>query len=81
MSDTADQHSEHGLLDVDMGMDTLFDMSAPQPNYKTLIEQGGFVEPMEGFALSFDRAITEHVLRHHEIFSSVVEMNLGTSAR
>jgi cytochrome P450 len=59
------------------GMQAMFDLSAPQANYKSLIEQGGFVRPMEGMALSFDRAITEHVLRHHELFSSRVEMNLG----
>jgi cytochrome P450 len=59
------------------GMQALFDLSAPQPNYKKLLEQGGFVRPMEGMAISFDRAITEHVLRHHELFSSRVEMSLG----
>jgi cytochrome P450 len=60
-----------------MGMQALFDLSAPQPNYQALLEQGGFVQPMEKMAISFDRAITEHVLRHHELFSSRVEMNLG----
>jgi len=59
------------------GLQALFDMSAPQPNYRSLIEQGGFLQPAEGFALSFDRQITEYVLRHHELFSSRVEMNLG----
>ncbi len=59
------------------GLQALFDMSAPQPNYRSLIEQGGFLQPAEGFALSFDRQITEHILRHHELFSSRVEMNLG----
>ena len=61
------------------GMQALFDMSAPQPNYKGLLEKGGFLEPMEGMALSFDRRITEHVLRHHELFSSRVEMKLGNT--
>jgi cytochrome P450 len=59
------------------GLQALFDMSAPQPKYRSLIEQGGFLQPAEGFALSFDRQITEYVLRHHELFSSRVEMNLG----
>jgi cytochrome P450 len=54
-----------------------FDFSAPQQNYQRLLEQGGFFQPMERMALSFDRAITEHILRHHEVFSSRVEMNLG----
>jgi cytochrome P450 len=64
-------------VESEPGLQALFDMSAPQPNYRSLIEQGGFLQPAEGFALSFDRQITEHVLRHHELFSSRVEMNLG----
>jgi cytochrome P450 len=58
-------------------MEALTDMSAPQHNYKSLIEQGGYVSPMDGIGLSFSRANTEYVLRHHEIFSSRVEMHLG----
>jgi cytochrome P450 len=64
-------------VEGDPGLQALFDMSAPQPNYRHLIEQGGFLQPAEGFALSFDRQITEYVLRHHELFSSRVEMKLG----
>jgi cytochrome P450 len=60
-----------------MAMQAMFDLAAPQPGYQTLIEQGGYVEPMPGMALSFDRANTEFVLRHHELFSSASEMNLG----
>jgi cytochrome P450 len=60
-----------------LGMEAMFDLSAPQPNYLTLIEQGGLVQPMEGVAFSFTRTNTEFVLRHHELFSSRVEMNLG----
>jgi cytochrome P450 len=63
--------------DTQLGMAALFDMSSPQPNYRELLEQGGFVQPMEQIAISFDRAVTEHVLRHHELFSSRVEMKLG----
>ncbi len=55
----------------------MVDLADPQPRYLAMIEQGGFVEPMDGFAMSFDRSITEHVLRHHELFSSRVEMKLG----
>jgi cytochrome P450 len=58
-------------------MEALMDMSAPQNNYRTLIEQGGYLSPMEGMGLSFSRANTDYVLRHHEIFSSRVEMHLG----
>src|ERR1700739_1711205 len=58
-------------------MQSLFDLSAPQPNYKALIEQGGIVEVMPGTSISFSRELTEHVPRHHELFSSRVEMHLG----
>ena len=77
MGETASADEGRGLVDVPMGMDTLFDMSAPQPNYKTLIEQGGFVQPMDEFAISFNRTVSEHVLRHHEVFSSTFELGLG----
>jgi cytochrome P450 len=63
--------------DNQQGMAALFDMSAPQPNYRELLEQGGFLQPMEQIAISFDRAVTEHVLRHHELFSSRVDLKLG----
>jgi cytochrome P450 len=59
------------------GMHDLLDMSAPQPRYLALIEQGGYLSPMESMGLSFDRSISEYVLRHHDLFSSRVEMNLG----
>jgi cytochrome P450 len=58
-------------------LQSMFDLAAPQSRYKTLIEQGGFVQPMDGMALSFSRDLTEFVLRHHELFSSRVDMNLG----
>src|SRR3954447_23292238 len=64
-------------VDDGWGMDALFDMSAPQPNYKALIEQGGYVEAMEGFSITFNREITDYVLRHHEIFSSNSQLDLG----
>ena len=55
----------------------LLDLSAPQPTYQSLIAAGGFVEPMEGMVLAFDRALTDHVLRHHELFSSQFDLGLG----
>lgn len=69
--------SEPGTVDAQLGMQAMLDLAAPQPRYKTLMEAGGLVEPMPGMALSFDRANTEFVLRHHELFSSRVEMHLG----
>ncbi len=62
---------------AEMAMRSMTEMAAPQENYRQLIEQGGFAQPMEGVALSYDGALTEFVLRHHELFSSRVEMNLG----
>src|SRR5256885_14017346 len=32
---------------------------------------------MDGCASSFNRAVTDHVLRHHEIFSSASNLDLG----
>lgn len=60
-----------------MGMQAMFDLAKPQDNYRVLLEQGGYFLPMEGMAMSFDRAVTEFVLRNHQLFSSRVEMNLG----
>src|SRR5690242_7407589 len=64
-------------VDESWGMDALFDMSAPQPNYKALIEQGGYVDAMEGFTITFSRDVTDYVLRHHEAFSSNSPLDLG----
>ena len=58
-------------------MAAMLDLSSPQANYKAVIDGPGFVQPAEGLVLTFDREITEHVLRHHELFSSRVEMDLG----
>jgi cytochrome P450 len=60
-----------------MSMQDMFDLAAPQERYKALIDQGGYVEPMAGMGMSFDRTLTEFVLRNHQLFSSRVEMNLG----
>jgi cytochrome P450 len=42
-----------------------------------MIDGGGFMQPMEGMAVSFDRDLTDHILRHHESFSSRVDLHLG----
>ena len=62
---------------ANFGMQALLGLPDPQEHYKTLIDQGGYLCPMDGVGLSFARAPTEHVLRHHETFSSRVEMRLG----
>src|ERR1700737_3812302 len=57
-------------------MAILLDLAAPQPGYKRMNDSGGF-RSIEGSVISFDRDSAEYVLRHHELFSSRVEMNLG----
>jgi cytochrome P450 len=58
-------------------MAALLDLSSPQANYKQMIDGPGLLQPSDGVVLTFDRALTEYVLRHHEFFSSRVEMGLG----
>jgi cytochrome P450 len=70
---TSAEHDENAFAQ----MQDLFNMAEPQPRYKQMIEQGGFVRPMDGFAMVFNRDLADFVLRHHELFSSQVEMNLG----
>ena len=77
MTDTTADVNEEADSYNQFGMQALLDLSNPQPNYKALLEQGGFAQPMEGMVLSFARTNTEFVLRHHELFSSNFAMNLG----
>lgn len=76
MSDTMDDGAKAGGL-FELSMELMLDLAAPQPNYKRVLDQGGFVGPTDGFAISFDRSVTEHVLRHHELFSSQFDLGLG----
>jgi len=76
MSGTDDDAGQGGGL-FELAMELMVDLAAPQPVYMTVLDQGGFVGPNDGFALSFERSITEHVLRHHELFSSQFELGLG----
>lgn len=55
----------------------MLDMAAPQPRYKRMIDDGGFAIPMPGMATAFSREVVEHVLRHHELFSSEGTLELG----
>ena len=80
----ADRTSTHDVAAVpggteyaQPGLDDLMNLAAPQARYLEIIAKGGLVQPMDGLALSFPRATTEYVLRHHELFSSRVEMSLG----
>jgi cytochrome P450 len=58
-------------------MAAMLEMSAPQPNWASLIEHGGFAAFDENMAMVLDRESVDFVLRHHELFSSRVEMSLG----
>ena len=62
---------------LEMALSAITDLAAPQQRYLDLIAGGGFEQPMEGVALSFSRVNTDYVLRHHEQFSSVVDLGLG----
>src|SRR5437868_6718672 len=80
MSDESSENTggatEAELPDV-ADFEALLDMRAPQPGYRTAIEQGGLLEPMEGFKITFSRELTDYVLRHHELFSSNSGLDLG----
>ncbi|CAB4365096.1 MAG: cytochrome P450 [Actinobacteria bacterium] len=54
-------------------------MECPQAGYVAMQQQheGGLLCPMDGIAVSFGREITDYVLRHHELFSSAVDLPLG----
>ncbi len=82
MTDTSDTSGTSGDGQPTAGdgialMGELFQLAAPQQRYLDLMATGGFVQPMDGFALSFLRENTEYVLRHHDAFTSRVEMGLG----
>jgi len=65
------------MADSEQAAITMTELKNPQPHYLDMIARGGYVELMEGMALSFDRVTIDHVLRNHQLFSSRVEMGLG----
>src|SRR5690349_10099051 len=69
----SDDQSLNSMQDISF----LLELSAPQSGYRTAIEQGGFLTPEAGLGMVFDRANVDHILRHHELFSSQCELNLG----
>lgn len=71
-------HSDAAPINTQQALQgAMLELSAPQPNYKALLEAGGFAEPAQGVAMSFNRANTEFVLRNHALFSSRVDMSMG----
>jgi len=62
---------------LDNGLDMFLNLAAPQAGYGQVIEAGGALQPVDGLTATFSRALTEYVLRHHELFSSVGGIDLG----
>lgn len=54
-------------------------LACPQSAYLRMQQEqpGGLLCPMNGLAVSFGREVSDFVLRHHELFSSAVDMPLG----
>ncbi len=72
------EHSDVAPINTQQALQgAMLELSAPQPNYRALLEGSGFAEPAEGMAMSFNRTNTEFVLRNHTLFSSRVEMSMG----
>jgi cytochrome P450 len=59
------------------GMEAMLNLAVPQPLYRKAIDDGGYLQAEEGFTVTFSRELSEHVLRHHELFSSVGGLDLG----
>ena len=83
MTDVTDsatgEATEENPLEAAMyaSMEDMFNFAAPQAGYIERIEEGGLLQPMPGMAMSYSRQNTEYVLRHHEQFSSHMDMGLG----
>ena len=78
MTEVTDGGADGAEARMEMGMEAMMlDLAAPQQRYLDFIAAGGFMQPMEGLALSYSRLNTEYVLRHHEQFSSVIDLGLG----
>ena len=74
MTEVGEDDTEAQREFVERAMDSMTDLAAPQQTYVDMIAAGGFVQPMDGLALSYSRANTEFVLRHHEQFSSDIDL-------
>lgn len=66
-----------GAMYTQMQLGQQVRLAAPQHDYLAMIDEGGLHCPMDGVALTFRRELTDFVLRHHELFSSAVDMPLG----
>ncbi len=75
MTDQQDVAAVDGY--AEMTVDTLLNLASPQPSYRDMIEQGGIASPADGIVMVFNRELSDFVLRHHELFSSHIDMPLG----
>ncbi len=75
MTDQQDVAAVDGY--AQMTVDTLLNLASPQPSYRDMIEQGGIASPADGIVMVFNRELSDFVLRHHELFSSHIDMPLG----
>ncbi|MBV9950578.1 MAG: cytochrome P450 [Acidimicrobiia bacterium] len=73
---TTDTSPDSPADDLDV-FEMIQDLAAPQPAYRRLLDLGGVATPMEGVVMVADRDTVDHVLRHHELFSSKIELGLG----
>jgi cytochrome P450 len=70
MSEHTDATTPEPSISLEDAFATDIDQAQPQPGYRTLLEQGPVVRPMEGVVMVAGRAAVDEVLRHHETFSS-----------
>lgn len=59
------------------GVADLMDLSDPQPRYRSLLEAGGVVCPVDGFVIAASRGAAVEVLRSSHRFSSREMVRLG----
>jgi cytochrome P450 len=66
-------------LYTNMELDKEVPLACPQHAYLRMQQEhpGGLLCPVNGLAISFGRELSDYVLRHHELFSSAVDMPLG----
>lgn len=55
----------------------LFDLSAPQARYRTILEGGGILAPIDGFVMVASRSSVNEVLRNPDRFTSKGIVQLG----
>jgi cytochrome P450 len=57
----------------------LMDLADPQPKYRTLLEMGGAICPVEGIAILASRSAVEHALKDPVTFTSEGFLDLGNT--